>query len=648
MEPAVQKRRSSGQVLALVIPPPEPEPSAPEPRRRWPFFLKLGLGVLAVAGALLATGYVVYEQAQQKAVRKELRRARRLAALDTPAAYGAAMQILEKVAARRPGDARLVVKMAEIHAFLWGRFGGSERARRDAIASLARARELKADPELLAALKGYHLIFQGRFAEAARHAEAALLVHRRSARLDYVLGMARYFLGDLTAAVATFKLAVAHDSHFLPARVALGRMQRQRGHPRLALATLKRVLAESPGHPEARLEVALIPEAGSQAAGEAEHRRLLRMAKDHPPLLALAKLASGRDALAEGDFALARRLLREGALLAPDDPEIALELVASQLLPGGDARKAWADHERLADRSREYRKAASVFARAALAAGRPKDALKFLRKPVAAALPPELLRQRLAVKVAAARELDQPEIADRVCAERFRRPGPGGGWQACLVYLARSRRGAEMEKILSKGVGVAPGLVSGLMAFRQRDYPRAVRLLSKATRGAGVAPEVLGVLAESLQKMERPMAALAPLRRAVGLGCQAVRQRLDLAWGLARSRREKDASRILRELIREAPRGARTLMDMGLLGLRLGLTGEVSKLAKLLTKAYPASGHGPYLSAVLYLRAGKRRKARARLDVALMRDPLHVPSKLALARLAFWRGDVGGGRLLFE
>ena len=99
--------------------------------------------------------------------------------------------------------------------------------------------------------------------------------------------------------------------------------------------------------------------------------------------------------------------------------------MASQLLPGGDARKAWRDHERLADRSREYRNAASVFARAALAAGRPGKALRFLRKPVPATLPPEVVEQRTLTTVAAAFELDQPEIADRACAKVYKQRKPG-------------------------------------------------------------------------------------------------------------------------------------------------------------------------------------------------------------------------------
>ena len=39
---------------ALVLPPPEPESSEPERKRRWPFFVKLGLSVLFVAAALVA------------------------------------------------------------------------------------------------------------------------------------------------------------------------------------------------------------------------------------------------------------------------------------------------------------------------------------------------------------------------------------------------------------------------------------------------------------------------------------------------------------------------------------------------------------------------------------------------------------------
>lgn len=649
METAVQKRRSSGQVLALVIPSPEPDSSAPEPKRRWRFFLKLGLVLLVVAGALVATGYVVYQQAQDKAVKQELTRARSLAGLDTPAAYRAALQILDKVAVKRPEDARLAALVAEIRAFLWGRFSGDEKARLVAVSTLNRAKELKASAERLAAIEGYHLLFKGRYVKAARHAEAALLIHKRSARLDFVLGVARYHLGDLTAAVATFKLAVAHDSRFLPARIALGRLQRQRGHLKLAEATLKQVLVESPDHLEARLERRLIALASGNANDDAEQRRLLRLATPYPPLLALAKLATARMALRDREWERARKLLRESALLAPDDPEIALQLVASQLLPGGDARKAWSDHERLTDRSREYRSAASVFARAALAAGRPDEAMRFLRKPVAATLPPEVVEQRTVVKVNAARELDQPEIADRACSAVFKQRRPGRRARAvCLVHVARARRGGELKERAKLTGGADSELTSGLLSYQRRNYPRAVRILSGVARRPGVTPSTLLVLAEALQKSERPAAALPLLRRAVALSSQALRPRLELAWGLVRAQRIDEAKRLLHALMSDQPRGARTLMDLGLIGLRLDLRKEVAQLAKTITRRYASSGHGPYLAGMLYLRAQQRRKARARLDAALMRDPGHVPSKLALARLAFWQGDVGGGRVLYD
>jgi len=649
MEPAVQKRRPSGQVLALVLPPPDPEPSAPKSKRRWTFFLKLGLGLVVVVGSLVATGYVVYQQAQDKAVKKDLVRARTLAGLDTPAAYRAALQILKKVSLKRPNDARLAALVAEIRAFLWGRYGGDEKARLVAVAALNRAKELEASAERLAALKGYHLLFKGRFIKAARHAEAALLIHKRSARLDYVLGVARYYLGDLTAAVATFKLAVAHDSTFLPTRIALGRLQRQRGHLKLAEATLKQVLVESPDHLEARLERRLITVALGKAKDDVEQQRLVRLATPHPPLLALAKLAMAREALGARSWDRARRLLRESALLSPDDPEIALQLVASQLLPGGDARKAWVDHERLAERSREYRSAASVFARAALAAGRPGEGLRFLRKPVAATLPPKVVEQRTVATVSAAQELDQPEIADRACAMVFkqRRPGPRA-WAVCLVHVARARRGDELKERAKLTGGKHSKLVSGLISFQQRKYPRAARLLTGVARRPNVTPCTLLVLAQSLQKSERPAAALPVLRRAVSLSSQAVRSRLELAWGLMRVRRIVQAKRLFHALMSDKPRGARTLMDLGRLGLRLGLLKEVAQLAKTLTRSYASSGHGPYLEGMLDLRAERRRKARAHLDAALLRDPSHVPSKLALARLAFWQGDVDGGRVLYE
>lgn len=628
----------------------DPDPKPVGSRRRLGLVVKLALVVLLVAGALVATGYIVYEQAQKKAVDRELNRAQRMVALDTPIAYGTALKILDKVAARRPNNPRLAGVVAEIRAFLWGRFGGDEQARLAAMRSLSLARRLDADGERVTAVEGYHLLFKGHYAEAARHAEAALLTHRRSARLGYVLGVARYHLGDLTAAEATFKLAQAHNDRFLPARVALGRIQRQRGHLKSAEATLRRVLVDSPEHLEALIELQLIAEARRDKGAGAGLRLLLRRARPYPPLLAIAKLAAARQSLARGEWEQARRQLQESALLAPDDPEIALQQVDSQNHPGGDARKAWSNQERIVDRSREYQAAAAIFAQVALAVGQPARALGFLRRPVPAALPKDVQDRIVATRVNAAHELDQPELADRLCATVLSQSSVGRlARVSCLAHAARQRREdmlkAELRRVTA---GVESELVAGLRDYQRRKYNRAVASLTKVVRSPGSSPWTLALLAEALQHTERAVAALPFLRRAVRESAQDYRMRLQLVRGLLLAHRPERALKLWNGLLSEKPSGARTLMDLGELGLMLKQWKDVAGIAKGLVRTHATSGHGPYLQGVLLLRGEQRRKAREKFEAALMRDPSHVPAMLGLARLAFWRGDVGGGRVLFD
>jgi tetratricopeptide (TPR) repeat protein len=128
-----------------------------------------------------------------------------------------------------------------------------------------------------------------------------------------------------------------------------------------------------------------------------------------------------------------------------------------------------------------------------------------------------------------------------------------------------------------------------------------------------------------------------------------VRARLALAHGLVRANRRDLALRLLDTLVGEKPVGARTLLQLGELGLALGRLEQVSAIARRMGRLHPTSGHAPYLQGVVLLRERRqRRQARARFEAALMREPGHLESTLALARLAFERGDLHGGRALYH
>ncbi len=650
MEPAVQKRRSSGNVLTLVSSQPEPQPPSPPKKRRIRTYLKVGFGILVVVAALVGTGLVVYQQAQEKVVRKKQRHALQIARLDTPLALRRSLQVLDKLQADRPGDGRIAVARAEILAMLWGRYEGSESSRRAALDALKRARKDKADPERVSAVAGDHLLFEGRYAEAARHAEAALLMFPKSARLGYVLGVARYYLGDLTAAEATLRLAASQDPRFLPVRVALARVQRQRGRLKAAERTLKELLARSPRHLEGLLEEVLLKQARHQRDSGATLVRLERQASPYPPVLAIARLALARQALRQGEIRRARELLQQAALAAPDDPEIGLALMESRLGPGGDAREAWSLRSRVAERSREYARTPMVLAQVALAVGRPDEAMKFLRRPATTVPSPRIRATERIVSIRAAWELDQAELADRECSEVFRAVDPRPSVvETCLVHTALQRDRAQLKTQQKKRTGRLGRLARALRHYARYQFAKAVDTLTPLVRAPNTSPRTLLLLAKSLQEIERPSAALPFLKRAVWKDASSVRTRLALARGLLLANHPEAATKRFHELLNGKPVGARTLLDLGRIGLRLGRLKEVQRIATRIARLHRTSGHAAYLQgAVLLCKPRTRRGARSRFEAALMLEPGHLLSTLALARLAFDRGDLDGGRSLFD
>ena len=652
MEPAVQKRRSSGHVLTLVREQPAPAPQPPRPRRRVRTVLKVVVALSVVLAALVATAYVVYEQLQDKAARKQYQRAARIAQLDTPVAYGRALRILEGLQRDRPGDARARLEQAEILAMLWGRFDRRDQTHKRASQALQRARARDAEADRLAAVKGLHLLYEGRFAEAARHAESAMLVHDKSARLGYVLGMSRYYLGDLTAAEATLKLASSQQASFLPVRVALARVERQRRRFEAASAHLEYVLARSTQHPEAQLEAQLLRQAQGKPVGRSTLHRLGRRVSSFPPLRAKVLLAQARRLRRADDIARARGLLQQAAQAAPADPEIGLALVRAQLGPGGDGRKAWALRDRVQNRAREFVLAPPVFAEAALSVGRPDEAMRFLRQPLKSLGGQQVRSRARVVRVRAAWELERPALAYGECDALWKQRAAKRSSRevvACLAHAARTRADRRLRARTEGLRGRSQKLARAFRHLVRRRYVQAVEQLTPLVRAREPSPDTLMLLAESLQRIHRPAAAIPFLERAVKLGARSVRTRLALAQGLVKADRASEASKLLDVLVKQKPVGPRTLLDLGRLALALERLETTRAIARRLGRLHPTSGHAPYLEGLVLLRGKRqRRQTRTQLEAALMREPGHLESTLALARLAFARGDLHGGRALYD
>lgn len=640
-------------MLTLVSSQPEPEVAAapPRPKRKVRRMLAWLVGVAGVLAILVATGYAIFEQVQEKAASKRSEEARRLAELDSPLALRRALGILGDLRQARPRDGKVALTRAEILAALWGRFEGTEAARTEARQALAEAKGLRTDDERMASLEAHHLLFEGRNAEAARVAESALLVHRSSARLGYVLGMARLALGDLTAASATLKLAANQASQFLPGWVALARVQRLRGRLEAADQSVDHVLSRSAQHPGALVEQALLRQARGEVVDAATLHRLIRQVHPYPPLLAMGRLVLGRNALAEGEFDEARALFQQAALVAPEDPEIGLALLESQLLRGGDFRQAWVLHGALMDRTRELPSAAVALAETALGTGRPEEALRFLRRAAPVGVVPESVNEReRVVRVQAAWELDQPEAADRLCREVWKSKQPGAlSQEACLLHAARRRHRLVLDR-QAKGLrGRLGKLAAALGLYARHRYDRAVEALIPLARDGRTTGWTLIILADALQRVDRPRAALPFLEQAVGQEAGSLRSRLALARGYQAAHGQAKALPGWSELLNEKAEGPRTMLEIGELGLDLAQYEAVEQLATRLERMHQTSGHAAYLRGQVAIRGQRdRRRARAQYEASQMREPGHLPSKLGLARLAFELGDVDGGRQLLD
>jgi tetratricopeptide (TPR) repeat protein len=635
-------------VLTLEVPERIAEDRL-RPRVPWSRWLAWAATILAFGGLAAGAGIAMYHQQQQKAGARELQRALALTVLDTREAYQESARRLERLARKRPRDLRVATALAEARIFLWGRFDGGEPARAQALAAMAAVRRLGAGTERVEALEGYLLLYQGRIPEAARHAEAALLRHRGSARLGHILGLARFHSGELVAAEATLQLAVEQSGGLLPVRLDLARVERQRGNLAAARRNLDLIQAQSPGHLASEVERVLVLQQEGEDPGEAVLAALARRAGQRATPLARIHLAQARQALRRRDPARAMPLLQTAALARPDDPEIALGLVEAALLPDGDARQAWTLRERLRERTREYPRASALFTSAAAAVGRPDLALRWI-KAARADRPERVMTadEQLAL-IQSARELALPEEADPLCLGILSGAEAAPAVvEACALHAARRRDVALVAKLAQPRSGIDAQVLLGLRHLAHRRYDEAADALRAAAARGPVSAGLLEALAESLLRTGRPRAAVDPLRRAVAVSAQSVRSRLELARALARVGQVDEASRQFNVLVNEQPRGPRTLLDLARLGLVLRRDEDAARVARRVQEAHPRSPVGPYLEGVLLLRAERRLGARERFEAALARDPGHHPSQVELARLAFWRGEVDAGRSLFE
>lgn len=255
-----------------------------------------------------------------------------------------------------------------------GRAAGSDGEHELAICLLQQAVSLSsaATPDLLALAEAFEQ------ADRLRDAAAAFEWATRSAPAHAGpmrgLGRVLHRLGDYEEAEGIFARLLSLNPVDIDARVSLGRARRARGDRAGALDALEGAVRQVPGDPAAALELA---QTFFESGAPDRALRALRKAGDPPGPEIAALRASCVAALGDVDGARGV-LLRAQAVLSPDDPR------AACLQPGlslADVAEGHAQEAVSRLRSAFSQGAAptpaqaTAFAAAAIAVGRPEDAL---------------------------------------------------------------------------------------------------------------------------------------------------------------------------------------------------------------------------------------------------------------------------------
>lgn len=662
----VRTKRTSGQVLTLVA---EPRPAMSEveetgsihqgdksqPSRgfRWVRFMVVMMGLLLLCGAVSATAVLVYQQAQQKRVGKRIKKIRMILALDTHVAYTEVARTLRSMLKQKPNAVDLMILLAETEAVLWSRYNGGTSARKEAERLLEQAKKRGASRRHVAILTTYLLLYDGHPEQAALAAERALVHFRGSPKLRCLLGLSRLAMGDLDAAEATLRLAMSHNSEYIPAKLHLALVQRLRGQSHQSLTLLREVLMYSPGHLGAQIEIALVRLELQGFMDLVLAEKLAEKVRLFPEYHARAELLLGRIHLRLGNAKKALKHLKKAAMLRPSDPVYTLSLMEYHLMPGGDVVKAKLASEGNQKTSREYPTAACLFARLALMMGNPQQALRYLTELRAPAIDTQEQLLSSSLKIEALSQNDDVATAEQLCNDHLGRKSPSKHKLAslrvldsCIEHALRhSRRHLASSLVKQAPDRASKRLYLGALHLIDARPTEALKEISKVDE-TRLEP-LLALKAQALLASGRPRAASKVLRAVLKHKAGSAWARMALSWGLLASGRRRQALSEAREIEKLNPEGIRLLYEMGRFYLAADMTGKAHTTARKLVKEASSSALGHYMEGLTALRRRRWKNARESFKAALKRALNHYESKMELACLALKQGDDATGRLLF-
>ena len=643
------RRALSSPRLRLVVSNSHPEMDAVEAQVRqakkrtwWRLPLAVVASVVLVV-LLAATGWLVYHDAKKKKLNASLRGIDRMLRRDTELGYHEADRNLVALSDKER-SAAVLGRRAEVNAVLWGRFGGdksTEELARRLLKAIGSGKERK---DVVAA---YLDLYGGHADRAADRSERALLHHPRSAKLAYVLAMARLQSGDLDAAEATLRLAASYDRTFIPARYHLAVVERLRRRFEQGRRSLEQVLALSPEHQGAHVEMAILD---AQAKGElaaVDLDALGKRAGHSPEYQARVLYLRGEKARRRGVFAAARQWFRRAAVRRPNEPEYALALVDAFLAPGGDVSAAQRLRLPPWKQMRQYPAAALVMARLALAGGMSRMALARLDEIRWNALDPEARAQAKALRVQALDDARRYSDAALVCkkgmsagssgakqdihiqvvlADACARHGLMAGDEA-MVHRLRFVVSDQDRKRIYRGM-------ERLVAHRPEDALSDLEMVSRTHLSS-----FLDVKIRVLEEVGRPRAALAVARALNETAGGSTRSRIVLAKANVEVGRSKQASKEARAILRSLkPQAVGILFELGRLLLDVGARSHAYRLAGRLRKRSDGRGLGQFLQGLYWISKRRPNKAAAWLEKALSQEPALWQAKAELARVRFRQG----------
>ncbi len=176
--------------------------------------------------------------------------------------------------------------------------------------------------------------------EAARLSPNHVMVRYLQALIDFRSG-------KLAEAQSKLQQVLKLDPEFLPGHLLTGAVNLALGNRDTAVSHLQRVVDRAPRHPQARrLLAAALAQGGELAAAE----RLIAELKDDDDLITLA--LKGEIAQRRGHPQQAREYLERASALAPDNPDLLMQLAQSRMA-AGDREGAVAALERAATLERD-------------------------------------------------------------------------------------------------------------------------------------------------------------------------------------------------------------------------------------------------------------------------------------------------------